>query len=279
MKKDYRFWLIYGAAWLPYAASYTAVFITYQGSNYASAIKDALYNVLPAALLGVGVITLCRHFAWSRRQRIAFVAAHLLLSLAYAALWVSAVPLFYGVEGAAARGRWSYQPFTGYAFQWQFFAGLMLYGTIAGITYALQAAARLRAEEARAARAEGLRTHAEPALLQPTGTEPLARLFVRDARGRVVQLRADDVSRLVAADDYVTVHANKSSYLVGLSLNEFERRLDPRKFRRVHRSAIINLDHVVSCESLDRRLLLKLSDGSEVFASRAGSQLLREMFV
>ncbi|HEX6037680.1 LytTR family DNA-binding domain-containing protein [Longimicrobium sp.] len=63
-----------------------------------------------------------------------------------------------------------------------------------------------------------------------------------------------------------------------ISLNELERRLDPACFRRVHRAHIVNLDHVSSIRPYDeRRLSVRFADGSEVVASRAGSQLLREM--
>src|SRR5262249_31958913 len=48
------------------------------------------------------------------------------------------------------------------------------------------------------------------------------RLFVRDARGRIVQVRVSQTTRLIGADDYVELFADKSSYLVNLTLNEFE---------------------------------------------------------
>jgi two-component system LytT family response regulator len=107
---------------------------------------------------------------------------------------------------------------------------------------------------------------------------PLARLFVRD-RGRVVPLRAADITRLEADDDYVKVHAAGKSYLVHLSLHEFVAKLDPARFRRVHRSHVVNIDHVLAIEPFDRRLLLKMRDGSEILASRSGSQLLRDLIV
>lgn len=66
--------------------------------------------------------------------------------------------------------------------------------------------------------------------------------------------------------------------LADISLNELERRLDPASFRRVHRAHIVNLDHVSAIRQHDeRRLAVRFADGSEVVASRAGSQLLREM--
>ena len=107
---------------------------------------------------------------------------------------------------------------------------------------------------------------------------PLERLFVRD-RERVVPLRAAEITRLEAEDDYVSVHAAGKSYLVHLTLNEFAARLDPSRFRRVHRSHVVNIDHVLSIESFDRRLLLKMRDGSEVLSSRAGAQQLRDLIV
>ncbi|HJP91615.1 MAG TPA: LytTR family DNA-binding domain-containing protein [Pyrinomonadaceae bacterium] len=115
--------------------------------------------------------------------------------------------------------------------------------------------------------------------LKTRPAEPLLRLFVRDRRGRVVQVPLSDITRLVGADDYVEVHAGKACYLVNITLAEFERRLDPNHFHRVHRSVIVNLDKIVGCKRVDRRLHIELSDGSHVTASRAGSQDLRKLFV
>src|SRR5262245_58775450 len=63
--------------------------------------------------------------------------------------------------------------------------------------------------------------------------EPLTRLFVRQG-DRILPLLVDTISRLEASDDYVTVYAGGRSFLVGLTLNEFEKRLPSDRFRRVH---------------------------------------------
>ncbi len=138
---------------------------------------------------------------------------------------------------------------------------------------------RLTAKKEAADKLPSVRERAALALQHHETFEPLQRMFVRDARGKIIHLRLDDVSRFVAADDYVAVHANKTSYLVHLTLNDFEQRLDRKQFRRVHRSVIVNLDHVVSCQPMERRLLLKLRDGSEVSTSRAGSQSLQDLII
>lgn len=105
--------------------------------------------------------------------------------------------------------------------------------------------------------------------------EPLRRVFARVGH-RIVPVLVPKVSRFEAAGDYVKAHVDGEDLLLHVSLEELERRLDPRRFLRVHRSHIVNLDRVVRMEdSDDRRLDLFLQDGSRVTASRAGSSRLR----
>jgi two-component system, LytTR family, response regulator len=107
----------------------------------------------------------------------------------------------------------------------------------------------------------------------------LSRFFVRDSRGRAVPIRVENILQLTAADDYVEIHAGGKSYLINITLNDFEQRLDPKVFRRIHRSHIVNIDHIKSVESYDRRLLLRLSDGSEIITSRAGAKTLKNLLL
>ncbi|HEX8213359.1 MAG TPA: LytTR family DNA-binding domain-containing protein [Longimicrobium sp.] len=105
----------------------------------------------------------------------------------------------------------------------------------------------------------------------------LERLFVR-RKGEMVPVSMRDVHRIEGAGDYVTLCTGAGQVLADISLNELERRLDPASFRRVHRAHIVNLDHVSAIRPYDeRRLSIRFADGSEVVASRSGSQSLREM--
>jgi two-component system LytT family response regulator len=55
-------------------------------------------------------------------------------------------------------------------------------------------------------------------------------------------------------------------------------RLDPARFRQVHRSHIVNLDAVAHLKPYDeRRLAITLKDGTVVVASRAASEELRRL--
>lgn len=106
---------------------------------------------------------------------------------------------------------------------------------------------------------------------------PLRRVFARKGN-KIVPLRIETVTRIEACDDYSEVHCKGETYLLQTSISGFESRLDPARFLRVHRSHMINLDHVEQLRPYDdRRLEVRLIDGSKVVASRAGSRKLREM--
>ncbi len=159
MRRSFRFWLVYSIAWLPYAASYMALFITHLGRTFFEAIKGSILNVLPAALLGIGVVAVCQRLHWSPQRRYRFLSAHLVFASLYVALWMNAVPFLNAAGQLIRYGSWSYSREG--SFQGGFFTGLLIYVTIAGIVYAVQTTERLRTEEARATRAENLRTRAE----------------------------------------------------------------------------------------------------------------------
>lgn len=137
-------------------------------------------------------------------------------------------------------------------------------------------AAAERVRRRLAATGDTLRATGERAAAALGGDGPLERIFVRH-RDRILPVRVEEIAWLEAADDYVTVHAGGQRHLVSLTLSDFERRLDPARFVRIHRSHVVNLDHVVSLRPHDdaRRLIVTLRGGAEVLASRAGSLALR----
>lgn len=105
---------------------------------------------------------------------------------------------------------------------------------------------------------------------------PLRRLFTRRG-GQIAPVALASVVRLEARGDYVAIHHAGAASLMHVPLGELEARLDPERFFRVHRSHVVNLDHVVAIRPCDdRRFRIVLDDGAEIVASRAGSQRLRE---
>jgi two-component system LytT family response regulator len=126
---------------------------------------------------------------------------------------------------------------------------------------------------------EPVSRRAEDAIAQSSGEGTLTRIFVRD-RGRIVPIAVLDIERLEADDDYVAVHTAGRRYLVYLGMNEFEARLDPQRFLRIHRSHIVNLDYVAAMSPFDgARLEIQMRDGTKLVASRTRSRELRGLAI
>ena len=106
---------------------------------------------------------------------------------------------------------------------------------------------------------------------------PVARLFARQG-DRIVPIAASGIRRIQAQGDYAEVHAAEGTFLIHVALAELAARLDPARFRQVHRSHIVNLDAVAHMKPHDdRRLAITLRDGSVVVASRTASEELRKL--
>jgi two-component system, LytTR family, response regulator len=104
----------------------------------------------------------------------------------------------------------------------------------------------------------------------------LQRLAFKDG-DRSVVIKATDVLWIEAEDYYVLVHAKQGRHIVRASLASLEQRLDPNRFKRVHRTAIVNVEEVRTMH--DRGgLHLTLSDGSEVAVSRSRRAQIEQFF-
>ena len=95
----------------------------------------------------------------------------------------------------------------------------------------------------------------------------LTRLALRDGDGSIV-LNAAEIIWIEAEDYYVMVHSTRGRHMLRATLASLDERLDPRTFLRVHRTAIVNLDHVR--EVIDEgRLVIVLSSSARVPVSRS----------
>jgi two-component system LytT family response regulator len=93
-----------------------------------------------------------------------------------------------------------------------------------------------------------------------------------------VPIPVASIRRVQAAGDYAEVHCATGRFLLQVSLVDLLSRLDPERFRQVHRSHIVNLDHVREMKPYDeRRLLITIEGGEEILASRKASEDLRRL--
>lgn len=91
-------------------------------------------------------------------------------------------------------------------------------------------------------------------------------------------LNVDEVDWINVENEQIFVHVGGKPYPVQRALAELETRLDPTRFFRAHRSAIVNLDRVKEIEPWFKGShKLRLTTGEEVALSRAQARALRKM--
>ena len=87
--------------------------------------------------------------------------------------------------------------------------------------------------------------------------------------GRVRLLDIDDVEQIVAAGNHVEVRSGDKRHLLRETMASLEARLDPERFVRVSRAAIVSIGHVREVQSLfNGDFVVILKDGSQVNGSR-----------
>jgi RNA polymerase sigma factor (sigma-70 family) len=92
---------------------------------------------------------------------------------------------------------------------------------------------------------------------------------------RVERLEADEIDWIVSADYCVSAHARGRSWTIRVSMARLERQLDPARFIRTHRSAIVNLYRVKEIrQSVRREHTILLHDGTTLRLSRSRLTLL-----
>jgi two-component system, LytTR family, response regulator len=249
----------------------TIVFVAYaatlgvaNGLTLFGAMRASIANTIPVIIFGLPARWLLVHRLIGRRTAVQAIG-HIALATGYAlcAYWLTTVLL--GLVHGNSPTEFTVEPFIRRAFAWQLLENYTTYGVIAAIAY--------------------VRGGSQPvAVILSASSDPngqsdkgLGRYFIRSGEG----LRPIDVNRIVSitgADDYAEVATLDGCHLVRMTLAEFDRALDPVKFVRVHRSRIVNINHLERAEPAGGgRMLLYLANGEMVSTSRAGARLLRDL--
>lgn len=133
-------------------------------------------------------------------------------------------------------------------------------------------------------------------LLKPVSEERLIRTLERIARrsgmealaptdrlpvevgDRVILLDVAEIRYAVARDDYAYVATYDATYRTSYTLGELHRRLSPSRFLRVHRSFLVNIDHILEIHPYFKgALILRMDDKgkTEIPVSRREAPRLR----
>jgi two-component system LytT family response regulator len=97
-------------------------------------------------------------------------------------------------------------------------------------------------------------------------------------RRRMFSLEVNDISWIQGASQYSRVHTKSGEYLLSRTLASLECELDPGKFFRIHRSAIVNASHVREVRSSgDGRYNIYLHGGQALPMGRARREILERL--
>ncbi len=151
------------------------------------------------------------------------------------------------------------------------------------VDYLLKPVRRQRLEDAveRARRVTGWRAaeklaHLQEVLDQPTGTR--VKKIVGKQDEEYFLLSTDEILAFQAEGDIVWIITARKRYTASLTLKAIEERLITCGFRRIHRNALVNVDHVRKMSVLSsQRWLITLSNNQEVIASKRLARSIRSL--
>jgi len=110
----------------------------------------------------------------------------------------------------------------------------------------------------------------------PSG--PPARRIVGKVGQEYFLLSADEIYAFQADGDLVWMVTAKRKYLATQTLKELEERLKSGSFRRIHRNALVNVDHVRKMSALSsQRWLITMNNDQEFVASKRQARTVREL--
>lgn len=105
----------------------------------------------------------------------------------------------------------------------------------------------------------------------------LEEFWASDLSG-LVRIAADDIDRVSAERDYMRLHVGARSWLIHHSMTALEQGLDPAKFARLHRSAIVRRDFIAGfSRNASGRWVARLADETEQPVGRLYSDKVKEI--
>ena len=124
---------------------------------------------------------------------------------------------------------------------------------------------------------ETLRPSAEPRAAASPVAEPSDRVVLKTGSD-LHFIRTADIIWVESQSDFVKVHTTGSAQLVRETLQSLEQRVDPAKFLRIHRSFLVNLDHVKKVTpALYGDYTVQMSDDTKLRLSRKNRAKLKQL--
>jgi two-component system LytT family response regulator len=98
--------------------------------------------------------------------------------------------------------------------------------------------------------------------------EPIDRVVIKSS-GRIYFLKIEEIDWVEGAGDYLNLHSGSQTHLIRETMGNFQAKLDPRKFLRIHRSTIVNIERIKDIRPLFKgEYVVTLTSGKSLKSSR-----------
>jgi two-component system LytT family response regulator len=98
--------------------------------------------------------------------------------------------------------------------------------------------------------------------------EPISRVVIKSG-GRIYFLKVEEIDWVEGAGDYLSLHSGSQTHLIRETMGSFHAKLDPKKFLRIHRSTIVNVERVKDIRPLFKgEYIITLTGGKRLKSSR-----------
>jgi len=102
--------------------------------------------------------------------------------------------------------------------------------------------------------------------------------FVIRSNSRVFFLKVNDVDWIEAAGNYLNIHIGNEAHLLRETMNGIETQLDPRRFVRIHRSTLVNVERIKELSPLFHGdYVVTLTNGARLTLSRSYRDKLSDL--
>lgn len=117
-----------------------------------------------------------------------------------------------------------------------------------------------------------------PAAASAPRDEPVGDRILVKSSGEIFFLKADEIDWIEAEGDYMKFHVSGRTHLMRETMARLEARLDPRRFIRIHRSTIVNIDRLRKLSpSFAGEYAVVLHDGTKLKLSRGYHERIAEL--
>ena len=112
--------------------------------------------------------------------------------------------------------------------------------------------------------------------VEAESTDHLERIAV-EGRGHVRVVSVEQIDYITASGPYIELHTGEETHLIRERMKTLEKRLNPRRFFRVHRSVIVKLECIESLlHKAGGKYAVQLKDGTHLKVSRSRREELEE---